>query len=214
MASEVVSNDAQASEKCGDLFHNENWSRKCHGNQPVAPTHSKINEEASSTHSTKHQALRIAESSNPRKHFALQKFQRSSTSCTAMTDFIFRVVLFAGSGSIATTDHCDGSCSGGFDNCIHERLRTCFEFCHLKDTHRPIPNDCLRSLYGLSIEGNGLGPTIQAHEPIRNAFFSPSSPNLDERTKSTGKMISTPSFFAFSVISGTILAPSASYREV
>merc|ERR1712181_120461 len=51
-----------------------------------------------------------------------------------MTDFIFRVVLFAGSGSITTTDHRDGSCSGGFDNCIHERLRPCFEFCHLEDT--------------------------------------------------------------------------------
>mmetsp|Transcript_20625 Transcript_20625/g.55190 ORF Transcript_20625/g.55190 Transcript_20625/m.55190 type:complete len:209 (+) Transcript_20625:805-1431(+) len=40
--------------------------------------------------------------------------------------------------------------------------------------------------------------------------ISPSSPNFEEITKSTGSTISTPSFLAFSMISGTILAPSSS----
>merc|ERR1719444_505954 len=44
-------------------------------------------------------------------------------------------------------------------------------------------------------------------------LISPSSPNLELMTKSTGKMISTPLDLAFSIISGTILAPSSSYRD-
>mmetsp|Transcript_12259 Transcript_12259/g.18476 ORF Transcript_12259/g.18476 Transcript_12259/m.18476 type:complete len:211 (-) Transcript_12259:1-633(-) len=45
-------------------------------------------------------------------------------------------------------------------------------------------------------------------------LISPSSPNFEEIVKSTGKMISTPRSFAFFMMSGTILAPSSSYREV
>mmetsp|Transcript_30094 Transcript_30094/g.54694 ORF Transcript_30094/g.54694 Transcript_30094/m.54694 type:complete len:211 (+) Transcript_30094:952-1584(+) len=45
------------------------------------------------------------------------------------------------------------------------------------------------------------------------AFTSPSSPNFDEQTKSTGSTISTPFALAFSIISPTILEPSSSKRE-
>ena len=41
----------------------------------------------------------------------------------------------------------------------------------------------------------------------------PSSPNLEDVTKSTGSVISTPFSFASSMISGTIFAPSSSYSE-
>merc|ERR1712151_1195741 len=44
-------------------------------------------------------------------------------------------------------------------------------------------------------------------------LISPSSPNLELMTKSTGKMISTPLVLAFSIMSGTILAPSSSYKD-
>merc|ERR1719313_3142339 len=45
-------------------------------------------------------------------------------------------------------------------------------------------------------------------------LISPSSPKLELITKSTGRMISTPRDLAFAVISGTIFAPSSSYRDV
>mmetsp|Transcript_57451 Transcript_57451/g.136788 ORF Transcript_57451/g.136788 Transcript_57451/m.136788 type:complete len:210 (-) Transcript_57451:702-1331(-) len=45
-------------------------------------------------------------------------------------------------------------------------------------------------------------------------LISPSSPNLEEQTKSEGSTISTPLAFAFSMISGTIFAPSSSKREL
>mmetsp|Transcript_62987 Transcript_62987/g.146678 ORF Transcript_62987/g.146678 Transcript_62987/m.146678 type:complete len:279 (-) Transcript_62987:124-960(-) len=45
-------------------------------------------------------------------------------------------------------------------------------------------------------------------------LISPSSPNLEEMVKSTGKMICTPRSAAFFMMSGTILAPSSSYKEV
>mmetsp|Transcript_62985 Transcript_62985/g.146669 ORF Transcript_62985/g.146669 Transcript_62985/m.146669 type:complete len:211 (+) Transcript_62985:279-911(+) len=45
-------------------------------------------------------------------------------------------------------------------------------------------------------------------------LISPSSPNFDEMVKSTGRMISTPRSAAFFMMSGTIFAPSSSYKEV
>mmetsp|Transcript_44070 Transcript_44070/g.91056 ORF Transcript_44070/g.91056 Transcript_44070/m.91056 type:complete len:293 (-) Transcript_44070:268-1146(-) len=45
-------------------------------------------------------------------------------------------------------------------------------------------------------------------------LISPSSPNLEEITKSMGSTISTPLALAFSMISGTIFAPSSSKREL
>mmetsp|Transcript_8825 Transcript_8825/g.16107 ORF Transcript_8825/g.16107 Transcript_8825/m.16107 type:complete len:285 (-) Transcript_8825:580-1434(-) len=52
--------------------------------------------------------------------------------------------------------------------------------------------------------------------PLANVavLISPSSPNFEEMTKSTGSTISTPFAFAFSMISGTILAPSSSKSEL
>mmetsp|Transcript_96630 Transcript_96630/g.255214 ORF Transcript_96630/g.255214 Transcript_96630/m.255214 type:complete len:209 (+) Transcript_96630:89-715(+) len=61
-----------------------------------------------------------------------------------------------------------------------------------------------------------LGPQSRPMKPsgmpssFVAALISPSSPNFEEITKSTGSTISTPSFLAFSMISGTILAPSSS----
>mmetsp|Transcript_21014 Transcript_21014/g.43199 ORF Transcript_21014/g.43199 Transcript_21014/m.43199 type:complete len:327 (+) Transcript_21014:367-1347(+) len=60
------------------------------------------------------------------------------------------------------------------------------------------------------------GPQSRAMKPsgtpaARSEFLiSPSSPNFEEHTKSTGSTISTPFAFAFSMISGTIFAPSSS----
>mmetsp|Transcript_49947 Transcript_49947/g.138730 ORF Transcript_49947/g.138730 Transcript_49947/m.138730 type:complete len:224 (+) Transcript_49947:593-1264(+) len=45
-------------------------------------------------------------------------------------------------------------------------------------------------------------------------LISPPSPYSEEMTKSEGRMISTPSLPAFSMMSGTILAPSSSYKEL
>mmetsp|Transcript_111925 Transcript_111925/g.316302 ORF Transcript_111925/g.316302 Transcript_111925/m.316302 type:complete len:363 (+) Transcript_111925:164-1252(+) len=45
-------------------------------------------------------------------------------------------------------------------------------------------------------------------------LISPSSPNFEETVKSTGRTISTFFSFAFSMISGTILAPSSSNKEL
>mmetsp|Transcript_18131 Transcript_18131/g.38949 ORF Transcript_18131/g.38949 Transcript_18131/m.38949 type:complete len:252 (-) Transcript_18131:524-1279(-) len=58
-------------------------------------------------------------------------------------------------------------------------------------------------------------PIIPSGTPPSNVAVSmvPSSPNLDDTTKSTGNTISTFSFLALSMISLTILAPSSSYSD-
>mmetsp|Transcript_50371 Transcript_50371/g.104887 ORF Transcript_50371/g.104887 Transcript_50371/m.104887 type:complete len:225 (-) Transcript_50371:773-1447(-) len=59
-----------------------------------------------------------------------------------------------------------------------------------------------------------MKPSGMPSSLVTPSLISPSSPNLEEQVKSTGRMISTPSFSALARISGTILAPSSSYREV
>mmetsp|Transcript_36703 Transcript_36703/g.104435 ORF Transcript_36703/g.104435 Transcript_36703/m.104435 type:complete len:203 (+) Transcript_36703:142-750(+) len=72
------------------------------------------------------------------------------------------------------------------------------------------------SITALAFSSMDLGPQSKPMKPsgMPSSFvaslISPSSPNLLEMMKSTGKMISTPSLAAFSMISGTILAPSGS----
>merc|ERR1719291_1531225 len=80
----------------------------------------------------------------------------------------------------------------------------------------PFHRIVLDSLTAAAFISQDLGPQSRPMKPsgmppsFVASLISPSSPNFEEMVKSTGKMISTPSFFAFSMISGTILAPSSS----
>mmetsp|Transcript_36745 Transcript_36745/g.79610 ORF Transcript_36745/g.79610 Transcript_36745/m.79610 type:complete len:211 (-) Transcript_36745:185-817(-) len=64
-----------------------------------------------------------------------------------------------------------------------------------------------------------LGPQSKPMKPSGTpevtspGLISPPSPNSELQTKSTGSTISTPLALAFSMISGTILAPSSSYKD-
>mmetsp|Transcript_85788 Transcript_85788/g.191811 ORF Transcript_85788/g.191811 Transcript_85788/m.191811 type:complete len:221 (-) Transcript_85788:174-836(-) len=70
-----------------------------------------------------------------------------------------------------------------------------------------------------SLSSMDLGPMSRPKKPSgtplsRSPFtISPSSPNFELQTKSTGRTISTPFFFAFSMISGTSLEPGSSNRD-
>mmetsp|Transcript_67003 Transcript_67003/g.125183 ORF Transcript_67003/g.125183 Transcript_67003/m.125183 type:complete len:247 (+) Transcript_67003:253-993(+) len=74
----------------------------------------------------------------------------------------------------------------------------------------------IASLFFLIDSGPQSSPMKPAGTPvlIEPSLISPSSPNLEEQTKSTGKMISTPFSFAFAMISSTILEPSSSKSEL
>mmetsp|Transcript_14964 Transcript_14964/g.20109 ORF Transcript_14964/g.20109 Transcript_14964/m.20109 type:complete len:200 (-) Transcript_14964:47-646(-) len=67
-----------------------------------------------------------------------------------------------------------------------------------------------------SFSSMDLGPMSRPRKPsgtpvlMSPILISPSSPNLEEHTKSTGKISSTPFSAAFFLISGTSLAPSSS----
>mmetsp|Transcript_73480 Transcript_73480/g.195277 ORF Transcript_73480/g.195277 Transcript_73480/m.195277 type:complete len:210 (-) Transcript_73480:862-1491(-) len=70
-----------------------------------------------------------------------------------------------------------------------------------------------------SLSSMDFGPMSRPRKPSgtplsRSPFWiSPSSPNLELHTKSTGNTISTPFFFAFSMIPGTSLEPGSSKRD-
>merc|ERR1719497_194005 len=67
-----------------------------------------------------------------------------------------------------------------------------------------------------SLSSMDLGPISKPKNPsgtpvlMSPGLISPSSPNFDEHTKSTGRISSTPFSAAFFLISGTSFAPSAS----
>mmetsp|Transcript_7423 Transcript_7423/g.16344 ORF Transcript_7423/g.16344 Transcript_7423/m.16344 type:complete len:387 (-) Transcript_7423:608-1768(-) len=75
--------------------------------------------------------------------------------------------------------------------------------------------DCTAAAFLLMDSGPQSRPMKPAGTPVEVSalLISPSSPNLEEHTKSTGRTISTPAALAVSIISGTILAPSSSKRE-
>merc|ERR1712060_1033520 len=76
------------------------------------------------------------------------------------------------------------------------------------------------SMTALALASMDFGPQSRPMNPsgmpvsFVASLTSPSSPNFDEMTKSTGRMNTTLSFPAFSMICGTIFAPSSSYRDV
>mmetsp|Transcript_60295 Transcript_60295/g.95493 ORF Transcript_60295/g.95493 Transcript_60295/m.95493 type:complete len:208 (-) Transcript_60295:835-1458(-) len=75
----------------------------------------------------------------------------------------------------------------------------------------------LLSLTAWAFSSIDFGPQSKPMKPsgipvsfVTPSLISPSSPNLEEQVKSTGRMILTPSFSALAKMSGTILAPSSS----
>mmetsp|Transcript_4754 Transcript_4754/g.12016 ORF Transcript_4754/g.12016 Transcript_4754/m.12016 type:complete len:231 (+) Transcript_4754:466-1158(+) len=70
--------------------------------------------------------------------------------------------------------------------------------------------------FSLMVSGPQSRPIIPSFTPVSSVAVSmvPSSPNLEEVTKSTGSTSSTPLLAAFSTICGTILAPSSSNSEL
>mmetsp|Transcript_18270 Transcript_18270/g.42595 ORF Transcript_18270/g.42595 Transcript_18270/m.42595 type:complete len:236 (-) Transcript_18270:454-1161(-) len=76
--------------------------------------------------------------------------------------------------------------------------------------------DCTAAVFLLMDSGPQSKPMKPAGTPDEASalLISPSSPNFEEQTKSTGKTISTPAALAVSMISGTIFAPSSSKREL
>merc|ERR1719336_1772540 len=71
-----------------------------------------------------------------------------------------------------------------------------------------------------SLSSMDFGPISKPKNPsgtpvlMSPGLISPSSPNFEEHTKSTGRMSSTPFAAAFFLMSGTIFAPSPSYNEL
>ena len=76
-------------------------------------------------------------------------------------------------------------------------------------------DDSIAAALSLIDSGPQSSPMKPSGTPSALVAFltSPSSPNLEETTKSIGRMISTPLALAFSMISGTILAPSSSQSD-
>mmetsp|Transcript_57344 Transcript_57344/g.104764 ORF Transcript_57344/g.104764 Transcript_57344/m.104764 type:complete len:284 (-) Transcript_57344:602-1453(-) len=72
------------------------------------------------------------------------------------------------------------------------------------------------SAFFLMLSGPQSRPMNPAGTPVSSEaiLISPSSPNFEEQTKSTGRMISHPFAFALAMISSTIFEPSSSYREL
>mmetsp|Transcript_31371 Transcript_31371/g.56379 ORF Transcript_31371/g.56379 Transcript_31371/m.56379 type:complete len:262 (-) Transcript_31371:239-1024(-) len=75
--------------------------------------------------------------------------------------------------------------------------------------------DRMAAAFSSMDSGPQSSPIIPSGMPVSNVAIptSPFSPNSEEVTKSTGRMTSTPFSAAFLIKSGTILAPSSSYKD-